>query len=65
MDPKDPRIKHVHLEGADIDPTGKPYGASIPFEKAMHPEVIVAYKMNDEEIPRDHGHPLRLIAPGK
>ncbi|PAV64919.1 hypothetical protein WR25_10554 [Diploscapter pachys] len=65
VDPNDKQIKHVHLEGADKDPTGgQNYGASIPFEKAMSPETIVAYKMNDEDIPRDHGAPLRLIVPG-
>jgi sulfite oxidase len=30
----------------------------------MRPEVLVAYKMNDVDIPTDHGYPLRLVAPG-
>ena len=30
----------------------------------MQPEVLVAYAMNDDEIPPDHGFPLRLIVPG-
>ncbi len=77
VNPNDPNIKHVHFEGADVDPTGmsagytvghadsgQPYGASIPFEKAMSPEVIIAYQMNGEDIPRDHGYPLRVIVPG-
>ncbi|CAJ0577130.1 unnamed protein product, partial [Mesorhabditis spiculigera] len=64
VDPSDPSIKHVHFEGADVDPAGKPYGASIPFQKAMSSEVIIAYEMNGKEIPRDHGYPLRLIVPG-
>ncbi|XGW27752.1 hypothetical protein V3C99_007944 [Haemonchus contortus] len=64
VDPNDSKIKHVHLEGADSDSTGQSYGASIPFEKAMSPEVIIAYSMNGEDIPRDHGAPLRCIVPG-
>lgn len=31
----------------------------------MQDEVIIAYEMNGEDIPRDHGYPMRLIAPGK
>ena len=27
-------------------------------------DVILAYKMNGEELPRDHGFPLRVIVPG-
>ncbi|CAB3410273.1 unnamed protein product [Caenorhabditis bovis] len=64
IDINDPKLKHVHFEGADVDPTGTPYGASIPFEKAIRDEVIVAYKMNGEDIPRDHGAPLRVVVPG-
>ncbi|ETN77502.1 hypothetical protein NECAME_03166 [Necator americanus] len=41
------------------------YGASIPFEKAMSSETIVAYSMNGTDIPRDHGAPLRCVVPGE
>jgi sulfite oxidase len=42
------------------------YGASIPIKKAVDPygDVLLAFKMNGEEIPRDHGFPLRVIVPG-
>lgn len=30
----------------------------------MSPETIIAYEMNGEPIPRDHGFPLRAIVPG-
>ncbi|KAL3117145.1 hypothetical protein niasHT_007548 [Heterodera trifolii] len=62
--PNDERIKHVHFEGADVDASGSRYGASIPFEKAMRPEVIIAYEMNGDVLTRDHGFPIRLVVPG-
>ncbi len=36
--------------------------ASIPIEKAVSPygDVIIAYEMNGEILPRDHGYPLRV-----
>jgi nitrate reductase (NAD(P)H) len=27
-------------------------------------EIILAYEMNDEEIPMLHGYPVRLLVPG-
>lgn len=27
-------------------------------------DVIIAYEMNGEKIPRDHGYPIRVIVPG-
>lgn len=65
IDVFDPKIKHIQFEGADKDPlTGAAYGASIPIEKARNDETIVAYEMNGDNIPEDHGAPLRLIVPG-
>uniref|UniRef100_A0A8D0BJM4 Sulfite oxidase, mitochondrial n=1 Tax=Salvator merianae TaxID=96440 RepID=A0A8D0BJM4_SALMN len=57
---------HVCFEGLDRDQSGTVYGASIPFKKAMSPEgdVLLAYEMNGEELPRDHGFPLRVVVPG-
>ncbi|XP_054859958.1 sulfite oxidase, mitochondrial isoform X2 [Eublepharis macularius] len=57
---------HVCFEGLDRDQSGTVYGASIPLKKAMNPEgdVLLAYEMNGEELPRDHGFPLRVVVPG-
>ncbi|MEE6471518.1 hypothetical protein FKM82_009291 [Ascaphus truei] len=61
-----PQAQHVQFEGLDRDLTGTSYGASIPFEHAMsrEREVLLAYEMNGEALPRDHGFPLRVIVPG-
>lgn len=58
-------LNHVIFEGLDCDQE-KCYAASIPIEKAIAPkgDVLLAYEMNGEEIPRDHGFPLRAVAPG-
>ena len=58
--------KHVQFEGYDRGADGSPYGASIPISKAFSPygDVLLAYEMNDEIIPRDHGYPIRAVVPG-
>ncbi|EEZ97850.1 sulfite oxidase, mitochondrial [Tribolium castaneum] len=63
---EDAAFKHVQFEGLDFDPTGKTYGASIPFWKAASKrgDVILAFEMNGVPIPRDHGFPVRVIVPG-
>lgn len=57
---------HVIFEGADLDPTANPYGASIPLAKAMDErgDVLLAYEMNGKTLNRDHGFPIRVIVPG-
>src|SRR6266545_4755105 len=40
------------------------YARSLPLADAMRPEVLLAYEMNGEPLPPQHGFPLRLIVPG-
>ncbi|XP_059186046.1 sulfite oxidase, mitochondrial [Centropristis striata] len=57
---------HVQFEGLDKDVTGTTYGASIPLRKAVSEEgdVLLAYEMNGEDLPADHGYPVRVVVPG-
>lgn len=57
---------HVHFEGLDKDATGTAYAASIPLNKAVSEEgdVLLAYEMNGEDLPADHGYPVRVVVPG-
>jgi len=40
------------------------YTDTIPLDKALQPTTLLAYEMNDAELPDRHGYPLRLIVPG-
>ncbi len=40
------------------------FGASIPIEKAMTPDVLLAWALNGEALAPAHGHPLRVVVPG-
>ena len=40
------------------------YSESIPLERAMRDEVLVAYEMNGEPLNNKHGAPVRLLVPG-
>src|SRR6266516_2712269 len=58
---------HVAFLGLDkMERGGEPFGfgGSIPIEKAMCAETLLAYEMNDEPLPLLHGFPLRAIVPG-
>nr|MBI3613657.1 sulfite oxidase [Nitrospirota bacterium] len=58
--------RHLQLQGADrpVAATVPLFVRSIPVEKALHPDTILAYRMNGAPLPLLHGAPLRLITPG-
>ena len=63
-----PSAVEVLFRGAD---GGRPkdlgrriaYERSLPIDVAFGEDILVAYAMNGEPIPREHGGPLRLIVP--
>jgi len=63
--------REVILEGADHgmldDPKSPPHGLrfsrSVPLEKARR-DVLLAYRMNGNDVRPEHGFPVRAIVPG-
>ncbi len=56
----------VWLDGADgpVLPTTPDFHKSLPLEKAMSDDVIIATTMNGEPLPHLNGYPARVIVPG-
>jgi DMSO/TMAO reductase YedYZ molybdopterin-dependent catalytic subunit len=65
-----PSATEIILEGADRGKLEDPksprgelnFARSIPLEKAR--DVVLAYKMNDVDLPPENGFPVRAIVPG-
>jgi DMSO/TMAO reductase YedYZ molybdopterin-dependent catalytic subunit len=57
--------KEVLFDGADV-PLGKmpDFQRAIPASKALHPDTLLAYEMNGQTLPVQHGFPLRVMVPG-
>src|SRR2546423_751387 len=53
-----PDAERVRLHGVDN------YTDTVPFQKAMTPTTLIAFKMNGTELPDRHGFPARAIVPG-
>ena len=54
----------VLLIGLDVDAPEEGFRRVLPVAKAMHPDTLLAYAMNGDVLPPDHGFPLRAVVPG-
>jgi sulfane dehydrogenase subunit SoxC len=48
------------IEGGEV----QQYARSLPVAEARREEILLAYAMNGEPLPPQHGFPLRLVVPG-
>lgn len=58
---------HVAFDSLDeVERHGRRFGfgGSIPLDKALGAEVLLAYEMNGAPLPPTHGFPLRVVTPG-
>ena len=57
--------REILFNGADA-PLGRmpDFQRSIPTAKALDPDTLLAFEMNGQTLPVQHGFPLRVIAPG-
>ena len=63
---KTTNMKIANFIAYDQDETAVQYAGVVPLHKIIDPfgDAILAYEMNGETLPRDHGYPIRLLAPG-
>ena len=60
-----PGAKEILFNGADVPMGTMPdFVRSLPPEKAMRPDTLLAYEMNGQPLTPAHGFPLRLVVPG-
>jgi DMSO/TMAO reductase YedYZ molybdopterin-dependent catalytic subunit len=58
-------VKEILLDGSDSPLGSMPkFQRTLTPQKAMDPDTLLAYEMNGQALPDEHGFPLRLIAPG-
>ncbi|MFP3463322.1 sulfite oxidase [Arthrobacter globiformis] len=63
----EPEAVEVVFTGLDAGIQGgvrQQYARSLPISEASRADVVLAYKMNGNDLPPQHGYPLRLVVPG-
>lgn len=53
-----PSARHLIMHCADLG-----YTTNVPLEDALRDDVILAYELEGEPLPIEHGGPMRLIVP--
>jgi DMSO/TMAO reductase YedYZ molybdopterin-dependent catalytic subunit len=57
--------KAILLDGSDSPLGSMPkFQRTVTVQKALDPDTLLAYEMNGQPLPDEHGFPLRLIASG-
>jgi DMSO/TMAO reductase YedYZ molybdopterin-dependent catalytic subunit len=60
-----PGAKHIGFNGADVPLGTMPdFVRSLPVDKSLRPDTLLAYEMNGQPLTPSHGFPMRLIVPG-
>jgi sulfite oxidase len=53
-----------HSPDLYLDGSGPAISRGVPIDKALAPETLIAFALNNAPIPTLHGGPLRLVVPG-
>jgi len=60
-------VREVVFTGLDRGREGgeeQQFERSLPLEEAVREDVLLAYEINGQPLPPQHGYPLRLVVPG-
>lgn len=60
------KYEYVTFYGYDTDLSTLHYAMSTPIEHVMNKsnDCLLAFEMNGQPLPKDHGHPIRVLLPG-